>query len=94
MKSFFSSESVTCGHPDKIADQISDSILDALLNEDPKSRCAIETTVESGLCRVFGEVTTSAHINYEEVTRNTIREIGYTDPKLGFYDCIYNKKLR
>lgn len=86
MKSFFSSESVTCGHPDKIADQISDSILDALLQEDPKSRCAIETTVESGLCRVFGEVTTTAQINYEEVIRNTIREIGYTDPKLGFYD--------
>lgn len=86
MKSFFSSESVTCGHPDKIADQISDSILDALLTKDPKSRCAIETTVESGLCRVFGEVTTSASINYEEVIRNTIREIGYTDPKLGFYD--------
>ena len=86
MKSYFTSESVAPGHPDKVADQISDSMLDALLEQDPTSRCAAETTVESNLCRVFGEVTTKAHIDEERIIRNKIREIGYTDPTLGFSD--------
>ncbi len=86
MKSYFTSESVTPGHPDKVADQISDSILDAILKEDPYSRCAAETTVEEGLCRVFGEVTTNAQVDYESVIQAKIREIGYTDISLGFSD--------
>ncbi len=84
MKSYFTSESVTPGHPDKIADQISDSILDAMLSEDPYSRSAVETTVENGLARVFGEVTTKADVDYEKVIRDKIAEIGYTDDALGF----------
>ena len=84
MKSYFTSESVTPGHPDKVADQISDSILDAMLAFDPYSRSAVETTVEKGLCRVFGEVTTKADVDYEKVIRNKIAEIGYTDEALGF----------
>lgn len=86
MKSYFTSESITPGHPDKVADQISDSVLDAILEKDPNSRCAAETTVEKGLCRVFGEVTTSADVDYESVIRSKIREIGYTDDSLGFSD--------
>ena len=86
MKSYFTSESITPGHPDKVADQISDSILDALLSQDPHSRSAVETTVEKGLCRVFGEVTTKSNVDYEKVIRNKIKEIGYTDPSLGFSD--------
>lgn len=86
MKSYFTSESITPGHPDKVADQISDSVLDAILEKDPNSRCAAETTVEKGLCRVFGEVTTSAEVDYKSVIRSKIREIGYTDDSLGFSD--------
>ena len=86
MKSYFTSESVTKGHPDKVADQISDAILDALLSEDPYSRCAAETTVEEGRCHIMGEVTTKADIDYADVARRTIRSIGYTDPSLGFSD--------
>ncbi len=86
MKSYFTSESVTPGHPDKVADQISDAVLDAMLKEDPCSRSAAETTVEKGLCRVFGEVTTKAEIDYEKVIRDKIAEIGYTDDSLGFSD--------
>jgi S-adenosylmethionine synthetase len=86
MKSYFTSESVTPGHPDKVADQISDAVLDAMLKEDPYSRSAAETTVEKGLCRVFGEVTTKAKIDYEKVIRDKIAEIGYTDDSLGFSD--------
>ncbi len=84
MKSYFTSESVTPGHPDKVADQIADSILDSMLREDPYSRSAVETTVEKGLCRVFGEVTTKAKVDYEKVIREKIAEIGYTDDALGF----------
>ena len=84
MTSYFTSESVTKGHPDKIADQISDSILDALLTEDPYSRAAVETTVEKGSCHVMGEVTTMGNVDYESVIRKTIRKIGYTDDNLGF----------
>ena len=86
MKSYFTSESVTKGHPDKVADQISDAILDSLLEQDPYSRCAAETTVEKDKCHVMGEVTTKAKVDYKEIIRNTIRSIGYTDPSLGFSD--------
>lgn len=80
----FTSESVTEGHPDKIADQISDAILDALLKEDPKSRVACETLVTTGLALIAGEITTRASINYADVVRETIKEIGYTDASMGF----------
>ena len=86
MKSYFTSESVTKGHPDKVADQISDAILDSLLAQDPYSRCAAETTVEKEKCHVMGEVTTKAKVDYKEIIRKTIRSIGYTDPSLGFSD--------
>ena len=86
MKSYFTSESVTKGHPDKVADQISDAILDAILTQDPYSRCAAETTVEENRCHVMGEVTTKAKVDYKEIIRDTIRGIGYTDPRLGFSD--------
>jgi S-adenosylmethionine synthetase len=80
----FTSESVTEGHPDKIADQISDAILDAALAEDPKARVACETLVTTGLVVVAGEITTSARIDFSRVARDTIREIGYTRAKFGF----------
>ena len=86
MKSYFTSESVTKGHPDKVADQISDAILDALLLSDPHSRSAVETTVEEGRCHIMGEVTTKADVDFESVARRTIRDIGYTSPLLGFSD--------
>ena len=86
MKSYFTSESVTKGHPDKVADQISDAILDALLLSDPYSRSAVETTVEEGRCHIMGEVTTKADVDFESVARRTIRDIGYTSPLLGFSD--------
>jgi S-adenosylmethionine synthetase len=80
----FTSESVTEGHPDKIADQISDSILDAILAKDPQSRVACETLVTTGMAMVAGEITTTAVIDYQEVVRRTITEIGYTRGKFGF----------
>ena len=80
----FTSESVSEGHPDKIADQISDAILDALLEQDPDARAAVETSVTTGLVLVFGEVSTSAYVNIQKVVRNTIKEIGYTDGQYGF----------
>ena len=83
-KHLFTSESVSEGHPDKIADQISDSILDALLAQDPQARVAVETSVTTGLVLVFGEVSTSAYVDVQSVVRNTIKEIGYTDGKYGF----------
>lgn len=82
----FTSESVTEGHPDKIADQISDAVLDAALSEDPTARVACETMVTTGLVVVAGEITTDARIDYTRVARETIREIGYTRAKYGF-DC-------
>ncbi|MBI2821610.1 MAG: methionine adenosyltransferase [Acidobacteria bacterium] len=82
----FTSESVTEGHPDKIADQISDSILDAIIAEDPLCRVACETLVTTGLAFVAGEITTKAAIDYPAVVRSTIREVGYTRAKYGF-DC-------
>lgn len=80
----FTSESVAQGHPDKVADQISDAVLDACLREDPYSKVACETMVTSGLVILAGEITTKAHPNYQEIIRETIREIGYDDPTLGF----------
>ncbi len=80
----FTSESVTEGHPDKIADQISDAILDALLAKDPMSRVACETLVTTGLAIVAGEITTTAVIDYQDVVRSTIREIGYDRGKYGY----------
>ncbi|MGI8919522.1 MAG: methionine adenosyltransferase [Pyrinomonadaceae bacterium] len=82
----FTSESVTEGHPDKIADQISDAVLDAALTEDPTARVACETLVTTGLVVIAGEITTDAKIDYTRVARETIREIGYTRAKYGF-DC-------
>ncbi|MGN1089590.1 MAG: methionine adenosyltransferase [Huintestinicola sp.] len=78
MSKLFTSESVTEGHPDKIADQISDAILDALIEQDPDSRVAAETTVATGLALVVGEITTKAYVDIAKVARDTIREIGYT----------------
>ncbi|MCT4785861.1 methionine adenosyltransferase [Exiguobacterium aestuarii] len=80
----FTSESVTEGHPDKICDQISDSILDAILAEDPNARVAAETSVTTGLVLVAGEITTSTYVDIPKVVRETIREIGYTRAKYGF----------
>jgi S-adenosylmethionine synthetase len=80
----FTSESVTEGHPDKIADQISDAVLDAVLREDPAGRVACETLVNTGLVVVSGEITTSTYVDIGQIARDTIREIGYTDADLGF----------
>ncbi|MEU4067873.1 S-adenosylmethionine synthetase N-terminal domain-containing protein, partial [Streptomyces wedmorensis] len=80
----FTSESVTEGHPDKIADQISDTILDALLREDPTSRVAVETLITTGLVHVAGEVTTKAWADIPTLVRNKILEIGYDSSKKGF----------
>ncbi len=83
-KYLFTSESVTEGHPDKIADQISDAILDAILEQDPLARVACETIVNTGLVVVFGEITTEAYVDIQAIARQTIREIGYTDRLYGF----------
>jgi S-adenosylmethionine synthetase len=80
----FTSESVSEGHPDKVADQISDAILDALLEQDPHSRVAVETLVTTGLVILSGEVTTNAYVETTEIARQVIRDIGYTDPALRF----------
>lgn len=80
----FTSESVSEGHPDKIADQISDAILDALLEKDPYARVAAETTVTTGLVVVVGEISTTKYVDIQKVVRDTIKEIGYTDGKYGF----------
>ena len=80
----FTSESVTEGHPDKVADAISDAVLDELLRSDPHSRVACETMVTTGLATIFGEITTSAWVDLREVVRNTIKRIGYTEAGIGF----------
>src|SRR4029453_9640410 len=80
----FTSESVTEGHPDKIADQISDSVLDAILTQDAKSRVACETLVTTGLVVLAGEITTNAIVDFQEVARAAIRDVGYTRAKYGF----------
>lgn len=81
---FFTSESVTEGHPDKVADQISDAILDAIFTDDPNARVACETLVTTGLVVVAGEITTETYVDIPKIARNTIREIGYTRAKYGF----------
>ncbi len=83
-KRLFTSESVTEGHPDKMCDQISDAILDALLEQDPMSRVACETATTTGLVLVMGEITTKAYVDIQKVVRDTVREIGYTRGKYGF----------
>jgi S-adenosylmethionine synthetase len=85
MRNFlFTSESVTEGHPDKIADQISDAVLDEVLRQDPKGRVACETLITTGMVVVAGEITTTAHVNYDELVRETIRQVGYDRAKYGF----------
>ena len=83
-KILFTSESVTEGHPDKICDQISDAILDALMEQDPMSRVACETAITTGLVLVMGEITTKAYVDIQKIVRDTVREIGYTRGKYGF----------
>ena len=80
----FTSESVTEGHPDKIADQISDGVLDAVLKDDPYGRVACETLVNTGLIVVSGEISTDTYVDIQEIARETVRKIGYTDADLGF----------
>ncbi|NJP40507.1 methionine adenosyltransferase [Oscillospiraceae bacterium HV4-5-C5C] len=84
MSKYFTSESVTEGHPDKVADQVSDAILDAMLQQDPFSRVAAETTVATGLVLVVGEITTEAYVDIPKVVRKTIRDVGYTRNQGGF----------
>ena len=85
-KWLFTSESVTEGHPDKVCDQISDRVLDALMEQDPMSRCACEVTVEPGAVHIMGEITTNAKVDYEVCAREVIRRIGYTKEEYGFTD--------
>src|SRR5205807_977468 len=80
----FTSESVSEGHPDKMCDQISDAVLDALLAQDPDSRVACESLTKTGMVVVAGEITTRAHIPYSEIVRQVIRDIGYTSSDMGF----------
>lgn len=89
MRKFFTSESVTEGHPDKIADQVSDAILDDLLRQDPRSRVAVETLTTTGLVIVAGEVSTNAYADIQGIVRKTLEEIGYTNPEFGLdsKDC-------
>ncbi len=83
----FTSESVTEGHPDKIADQISDAVLDEVMRQDPMGRVACETLVTTGLAVVAGEITTSAHVDYDSLVRETIRGVGYDDATYGYDGC-------
>src|SRR3989475_2869059 len=80
----FTSESVTEGHPDKVADVISDSVLDAVLAQDPRGRVACETLVTTGLAILAGEITTTAHVEYADIVRKAIRELGYIQSEYGF----------
>ena len=82
-KFYFTSESVSEGHPDKVCDQISDSILDAILSQDPKARVACETLATTDLVVVAGEITADATVDYEQIVRSTLKRIGYTDKKFG-----------
>ncbi|MBI3978907.1 MAG: methionine adenosyltransferase, partial [Chloroflexi bacterium] len=83
-QSFFTSESVTEGHPDKLCDQISDAILDAILAQDPRGRVACETAATTGLVAVLGEITTSCYVDMAKVVRDTVQQVGYTRAKYGF----------
>ncbi len=80
----FTSESVTEGHPDKMCDQISDAILDAIIREDPDARVACETATTTGLVMVLGEISTSTYVDFQAVVRDTVRDIGYTHSDYGF----------
>ena len=84
MRHIFTSESVTEGHPDKMADQISDAVLDAILKDDPTARVACETLVTTGLCVVSGEITTTTHIEVPDLVRQVVADIGYTDARMGY----------
>ena len=84
MRRLFTSESVTEGHPDKICDQISDAVLDAILAQDPKAHVACETAVNTGLVLVMGEITTECYADIPNIVRDTIRDIGFTRAKFGF----------
>ena len=87
MKSFFTSESVTEGHPDKVSDRISDSVLDALLKGDKNSRVACETLTNTNLAVIAGEITSQTELDYDKVVRQAIKEIGYNSDKMGYnYD--------
>jgi S-adenosylmethionine synthetase len=83
-KRFVTTESVAEGHPDKLADQISDKILDEIIKQDPQGRVACETYVTHGLIIVGGEITTHAWVDISEITRETVKEVGYTSPRYGF----------
>ncbi|MFH1549619.1 MAG: methionine adenosyltransferase [Planctomycetota bacterium] len=83
-KRFFTSESVSEGHPDKVADQISDSVLDAIIEQDKACHVACETLVTTGMALVAGEITTSCYVDIPQIVRDTVRKIGYTDPRMGF----------
>ena len=83
-RKLFTSESVTAGHPDKICDQISDAILDALLEKDPNSRVACEVTASTGLVHIMGEITTEGYVDFQKIVRDVVRDIGYTRAKYGF----------
>ena len=83
-KFLFTSESVTEGHPDKMCDQISDAILDAIMEKDPNSRVACETATTTGMVVVMGEITTHAYVDIQKIVRDTVREIGYNRGKFGF----------
>ena len=85
-RKFFTSESVTEGHPDKICDQVSDAVLDAILEKDPQARVACETVVTTGMVMIMGEITTDCYVDIPKVARDTIKEIGYDRAKFGF-DC-------
>ena len=89
MKRLFTSESVTEGHPDKICDQISDAIVDAILKEDPQGRVAAETTVNTGYAMIMGEITTECYVDIPKIARQVIVDIGYDRAKYGFdgYSC-------
>ena len=84
-KRLFTSESVTEGHPDKICDQISDAVLDALMEQDPMSRVACETAITTGLVLVMGEITTKGYVDIQKIVRDTVREIGYDRGKYTFF---------
>ena len=81
---FFTSESVTEGHPDKVCDQISDAILDAILAQDPTAHVACETTATTGMVPVMGEISTDCYVDIASIVRQTVKEIGYDDPACGF----------
>ena len=83
-KKLFTSESVTEGHPDKICDQVSDAILDAILQQDPEAHVACETTATTGVIHVMGEITTSCYVDIPAIVRQVVKDIGYDDPKCGF----------